>query len=239
MKPTPSPPRLLPLLSGTAAGSLGPQDLEEIGISAAAVDILELALGLGLERIDRLGGLHAVTGWAGPLLAVARMTTFPAAAPGWRGRALPRLVAERDGILELRSSIDGATVQLARSQLSDAARRMGAEPAASLAGDGVELLAWDDATPPPGALLVSTLAQDMAANSRFWDGAGWTRLAAAPGGGDAGSPLLKGCRCRACALASRGYLAHLSAQREITAEHLLGWHNLHQLRLLVEGGSAG
>jgi len=26
--------------------------------------------------------------------------------------------------------------------------------------------------------------------------------------------------------------------REITAEHLLGWHNLHQLRLVVEGGSA-
>lgn len=237
MKPTPSPPRLLPLLSGTAAGSLGPEDLEEIGISAAAVDMVELALGLGLERIDRLGGLHALTGWAGPLLAVARMTTDPAMATGWRSRALPRLVTERDGILELRSSIDGATVQLARSQLSDAARRMGAEPAASLAGDGAQLLAWDDGDPPPGALLVSTLAQDMAAKARFWAGAGWTRLAAAPG--DAGYPLLQGCLCRACAVASRGYLAHLSALREITAEHLLGWHNLHQLRLLVEGCSAG
>ena len=37
------------MLKGTAAGSLGPDDLAEIGITAAAVDIVELALGLGLE----------------------------------------------------------------------------------------------------------------------------------------------------------------------------------------------
>src|ERR1700716_38395 len=161
MRPTPSPPRLVPLLRGTAAGSLGPSDLEEIGISAAALDILELALGLGLERVEFLGGLHALTGWAGPLLAVARMTTDVPAVRGWRARALPQLVADRDGILELRSAIDGATVRLARSELADAARRMGAEPAASLAEEGAELVAWDDGNPPPNSLLVSTLAQDM------------------------------------------------------------------------------
>jgi tRNA-guanine family transglycosylase len=76
----------------------------------------------------------------------------------------------------------------------------------------------------------------MAAQNRYWDGAAWADLAAA---GEEGSPLLESCRCRACAIANRGYLAHLAAMREITAEHLLGWHNLHQLRLLVEGGSAG
>jgi queuine/archaeosine tRNA-ribosyltransferase len=238
MKPIPSPPRLVPLLAGTAAGSLGPRDLEEIGISVAAVDILELALGLGLERVAALGGLHALTGWAGPLLAVARTTTEVPVATGWRARALPRVVAERDGTLQLRSAIDGSTVRLTRSELADAARRMGAEPAASLAGDGVELWAWNDGHPPPGALLVSTLAQDMAAQARYWDGAGWAELSTT-GGVEDNSPLLQSCRCRACAVASRGYLAHLSAMREITAEHLLGWHNLHQARLLVEGGSAG
>lgn len=238
MKPTLSPPRLVPLLQGTAAGSLGPRDLEEIGIGAAAVDILELALGLGLKRAQNLGGLHALTGWAGPLLAVARTTTDLPRATGWRARALPRLVADRADVLELRSAIDGTTVRLARSDLAEAARRMGAEPAASLAAGGVELLAWDAGYPPPNALLLSTLAQDMAAQTRYWDGAGWAELASARGGDD-GSPLLESCRCRACAIASRGYLAHLSAMREITSEHLLGWHNLYQLRLLVEGGSAG
>jgi tRNA-guanine family transglycosylase len=47
--------------------------------------------------------------------------------------------------------------------------------------------------------------------------------------------MADGCDCRACAVAGRGYLAHLWAMREITAEHLLGWHNLHQLRRMVEG----
>jgi queuine/archaeosine tRNA-ribosyltransferase len=237
MRPTPSPPRLVPLLRGSGAGSLGPHDLEEIGISVAAVDILELALGLGLQRVNDLGGLQALTGWAGPLLAEARMTSEAPPATGWRARALPRLIAERDGVLELRSAIDGRTFRLARSELADAARRMGAEPAVSLTGDGVELLAWDEGDPPPNALLLSTLAQDMAAQARFWDGGGWAGLAVARG--EDGSPLLESCRCRACAIASRRYLAHLAAMREITAEHLLGWHNLYQLRLLVEGGSAG
>ena len=92
MRPTPSPPRLVPLLSGTAAGSLGPLDLEEIGVGAVAVDIVELALGLGLDRVERLGGLHALTGWAGPLLAVGRVTAEAPAATGRRARALPRLI---------------------------------------------------------------------------------------------------------------------------------------------------
>jgi queuine/archaeosine tRNA-ribosyltransferase len=238
MKPTPSPPRLVPLLSGTAAGSLGPHDLQEIGIGIAAVDILELALGLGLERVADLGGFHALTGWAGPLLAVARTTTAVPVATGWRARALPRVVAERDGTLQLQSAIDGSTVRLARAELADAARLMGAEPASSLTGDGVELLAWEGGHPPPDALLLSTLAQDMAARARYWDGAGWAELST-NGGIEDNSPLLESCRCRACAVASRGYLAHLAAMREITAEHLLGWHNLHQARLLVEGGLAG
>jgi queuine/archaeosine tRNA-ribosyltransferase len=237
MKPTPSPPRLVPLLRGTAAGSLAPYDLEEIGIGAAAVDILELALGLGLDRVQRLGDLHALTGWTGPLLAVARTSNDVPPATGWRARALPRLVADRDGVLELRSAIDGATVRLARPELAEAARRMGAEPAASLAADGVELVAWDEGHPPANALLVSSLAQDMASQAFYWDGAGWAELRA-PGEPQDTAPLIDGCRCRACAIASRVYLAHLSTMREITAEHLLGWHNLHQLRLVVEGGSA-
>jgi queuine/archaeosine tRNA-ribosyltransferase len=35
-------------------------------------------------------------------------------------------------------------------------------------------------------------------------------------------------------VADAGYIRHLVAMREITGTHLLGWHNLHQLRRLVE-----
>ena len=231
MKPIPPPPRLLPLLAGTAAGSLGPEDLAEIGITAAAVDIVELALGLGLDRVERLGGLARLTGWEGPLVAVARMASGRPAATGWRARALPELLSEHEGTLKLRSALDGGILSLERLALADWARRLGAEPATSVAGDGAEVLEWEGGEPPPGALLVSGMAQERAREGRFWDGSGWTGLATAAGAGS----LVDGCGCRACAVASRGYLAHLWAMREITAEHLLGWHNLHQLHQMVEG----
>jgi queuine/archaeosine tRNA-ribosyltransferase len=221
----------VPLLAGSAAGSLGPDDLAEIGISVAAVDIVELAVGTGLHRVERLGGLARLTGWDGPLVAVARMASAPPPATGWRARALPQLLSESDGVLELRSALDGSKVSLVRAELAEWARRLGAEPAISIDGDGVEARIWEEAEPPAAALLVSSRAQDEARKGRFWDGGGWTELAALSGAG----ALLDGCDCRACAIAGRGYLAHLWSMREITAEHLLGWHNLHQLRRLVEG----
>ena len=223
------------MLAGSAAGSLGPDDLVEIGISVAAVDIVELAMGLGVDRIERLGGLARLTGWQGPLVAVARFGAGPPPATGWRARALPELLSERDGVLRLRSTVDGGTVTVTREDLADGARRIGAEPAASVTGAGVDVLEWDDGEPPPGGLLVSSRAAEEAHRGRFWDGSGWGELAAAPGPG----PLLDGCGCRACRVAERGYLAHLLAMREITAEHLLGWHNLYQLRLVVEGQATG
>jgi queuine/archaeosine tRNA-ribosyltransferase len=234
MKPTPPPPRLLPLLSGTAAGSLAPADLLEIGISAVAVDIVELALGMGLEVVDRLGGLPALTGWDGPMVAVIRTATTAPDATGWRAKSPPWLVSDRDGVLLLRSSVDGRTTGLARAELTDWARRLGADPAVSISGSGVEVADWDGGEPPAGALLVSRLAQEEAGHGRFWTGAEWGDLGRAATEAPA-APLVAACDCRACAIASRGYLAHLQAMHEITAEHLLGWHNLHQLRLRVEG----
>jgi queuine/archaeosine tRNA-ribosyltransferase len=231
MRPTPQPPRLLPLLAGSAAGSLGPEDLTEIGISAAAIDIVELAVGLGLDRVERLGGLARLTGWEGPLVAVARMALVPPAATGWRARALPELLAEGDGVLELRSALDGGRVRLVRTELAAWARRLGAEPATSVAGEGVEVVQWDGGEPPPAALLVTGQPQEQAREGRFWDGSTWVEVVTANGE----SSLVEGCGCRACSIAGRGYLAHLWAMREITAEHLLGWHNLYQLRRMVEG----
>jgi queuine/archaeosine tRNA-ribosyltransferase len=231
MRPTPQPPRLLPLLAGSAAGSLGPEDLTEIGISAAAIDIVELAVGLGLDRVERLGGLARLTGWEGPLVAVARVTSAPPTATGWRARALPELLSESDGVLELHSALDGGRVSLARAELAAWARRLGAEPAASVAGEGVEVVEWDGGEPIPGVLLVTSQPQEQAHKGRFWGGSAWAELAGAEGAGS----LVEGCGCRACGIASRGYLAHLWAMREITAEHLLGWHNLYQLRRMVEG----
>ncbi len=220
-------------MAGSAAGSLGPEDLREIGISAVAVDILELGLGLGWERIERLGGLGTFLGWDGPVVAVAGWSTGPTGTTGRRARALPQLLSDEDGVLHLRSAIDGTTVKLGRLEISDAARRLGAEPDAAIAGDGVALVTWEDGDPPAGPVILSRLAQEQAHRGRFWNGAGWSELRPSAAFADE-EPLRNGCACRACGIATRGYLTHLWNMREITAEHLLGWHNLHQSWLRVE-----
>src|SRR5258708_6957982 len=233
MKPILSAPRLLPLLAGAATASLGPEDLREIGVSAVAVDIVELAVGLGLERIERLGGLSAFLAWDRPVVAIAGWSTAAPATTGRRSRTPPQLLSERDGVLLLRSAIDGGTIQLARRDLAAWADRLGAEPASSIAGEGLDVASWDDGDPPPGQLIVSGLAQRQAHEGRFWDGAGWSQLGSSPA--DAGNqPMREDCSCRGCAIATRGYLSHLWKMREITAEHLLCWHNLHQIRIRIE-----
>ena len=237
MRPNPSAPRLLPLLAGSAAASLGPADLREIGVGSLAVDIVELALGLGLERIERLGGLPGLLGWDGPVVAIAGWSIERPPSSGRRGRALPQLLGDQEGVVELRSAIDGSTVRLARQELSEWAYRLGAAPDASIAGAGVVVVTWEAGDPPAGPLVVSRLAQLEAHGGRFWDGAGWNALGPTAGAGGEG-PMREGCACRACATATRGYLAHLWKMREITAEHLLGWHNLHQARLRVEEAQA-
>jgi queuine/archaeosine tRNA-ribosyltransferase len=225
-------------MAGSAAGSLGPEDLREIGISAVAVDILELGLGFGWERIERLGGLRAFLGWDGPVVAVAGWSTGRAEATGRRAQALPQLISEEDGVLQLRYAIDGRTIRVGRQEISGWATRLGADPDVSIAGAGVALVAWEEGNPPEGQMVVSRLAQHEAHRGRFWNGAGWIQLgASAAAAGE--EPLLKDCGCRACAIATHGYLTHLWGVREITAEHLLGWHNLHQSRLRVEEAAAG
>ncbi len=157
MRPNPSAPRLLPLLAGSAAASLGPADLREIGVGSLAVDIVELALGLGLERIERLGGLPGLLGWDGPVVAIAGWSIERPPSSGRRGRALPQLLGDQEGVVELRSAIDGSTVRLARQELSEWAYRLGAAPDASIAGAGVVVVTWEAGDPPAGPLVVSTL----------------------------------------------------------------------------------
>ena len=54
--------RLAPLLAAGAHGSLGAADLEMLGVSVVAVDILEVALGPGLARVSDAGGLGRLFG---------------------------------------------------------------------------------------------------------------------------------------------------------------------------------
>src|SRR5205809_7436520 len=62
-------PAFVPAAWAGAVPSLDPAEMAQLGASALAVSALQLALRPGTETITSLGGLHAFTGWAGPLLS--------------------------------------------------------------------------------------------------------------------------------------------------------------------------
>ncbi|HEV3233452.1 MAG TPA: hypothetical protein VG329_02755 [Candidatus Dormibacteraeota bacterium] len=223
---------MAPLLAGTAAGSLGPADLAEVGISIVALDILELWMGVGFDRIRAAGGLGAFIGWDGPIVGVARYSDEAAPTTGWRGRGLPQLLKQLDDKLRLRSAVDGAVVDVVIDDLRTEAASLGSG-IVDTTGDG-EVNVWSGAGEPSasGTIVVTEAANLEAAAGRYHSSSGWTELASAADG-----PLVPGCDCRTCRIAGAAYIAHLADAREITAQHLLGWHNTHRLRLVVEGPS--
>jgi hypothetical protein len=208
-----------------------------MGFEVVAVNLLELAVSPGLEVIRALGGLGPFTSWRGRLVAQLlgdRPETpargSPVGATGWRARRLPVIVREDDGEMELRSPVDGSTWRLNAADLWAAARELGA---ATLDGESASWWRTHREPPPAGGTVVSSVPAQAAREGLYLTPGGWLEVAARAD--DARGPLVEGCACRACAIAHAGYLAHLWRQREITAAHLLGWHNLHQARLLVEG----
>jgi hypothetical protein len=216
---------------------LTPGELRELGISAVAVDILELALGPGLERLAALGGCEGFLGWDGPVLAIARVTEQPVAAAGWRAGGLPQLLSGDGGRLRLKSAVDGRVIAVHVDELAAACDVIGAVPSAQLSTRGPVFAYWARPMPqaPAGELVVSPLAATLAGEGVFWEGGDWASLDERAGAG----ALVDGCTCRTCSTASRDYLNHLRHEHEMTAQHLLGWHNMHWLRHLVEERDPG
>jgi queuine/archaeosine tRNA-ribosyltransferase len=222
--------RLAPLLAGTAAGSLGATDLEEIGVSQVAVDILELGLAIGWERLRHFGDLRRFTAWEGEIVAVARYTDAATmGGGGWRARQLPQLLRRDKDTLRLRSPINGAVIDVAVERLATEAAALGAVPVKGIGEQSSVTWSDPDSPAPAGAVVITDLAATEAAAGRFRSAGGWEPIEAPPDG-----PLVRGCRCRACEVATAPYIAHLWSANEITAQHLLGWHNLRQLLVEVE-----
>jgi queuine/archaeosine tRNA-ribosyltransferase len=217
----------VPLLEGGACGSLGPRDLREIGIEVVAIDVLELSSEVGVDRIRACGGINAWLSWQGPVLAIFRVATTAPSTTGWRGHGLPHLIRERDGELTVKSPVDGTALNTSHAALAMAALAIGAVPSAQLDNAGERFCLWDDAgsAPPAEDLVVSGLAAAQARAGKHFDDDSWQ---------DVTEQLKAYCDCRACSLASGDLLRHLWESREITATHLLTWHNLHRMRLAVE-----
>jgi queuine tRNA-ribosyltransferase len=61
-------PAFMPVGTLGAVKGITPQELEAAGASILLANLYHLALRPGVDTVERLGGLHAFTGWPGPLL---------------------------------------------------------------------------------------------------------------------------------------------------------------------------
>ncbi|REJ84021.1 MAG: tRNA guanosine(34) transglycosylase Tgt [Acidobacteria bacterium] len=61
-------PAFMPVGTLGAVKGLGPEALEECGAQVMLANLYHLTLRPGIERIAELGGIHAWTGWRGPIL---------------------------------------------------------------------------------------------------------------------------------------------------------------------------
>ena len=210
-----------------------------MGVEVVAVNLLELAVSPGLDVLAAVGGLARFTGWRGAIVGVSHGDTRRPAlgtAGGFRARRLPVVLRDEGDRLLVRSEIDGSVHDLSHHALAAAAGVLGATPPAALLPPGTALHRWPSMSEPrpPEGWVYSAVPDEAARLGLYLAPDGWAEIsattdAAAPG------PLVPGCECRACQVAQVGYIAHLWSQREITATHLLGWHNLHTIRRRVEG----
>jgi len=208
-----------------------------MGFEVVAVNVLELAISPGFEAIATIGGLGRFTGWRGVILPVNladRGLRSARTDSGWRARRLPLVLREQGDELTLRSPIDGSTHQFSAGGLARAIVGLGASETTAVLPPGAQLETWTDiaALPPATGWVVSAVPAEAGRHGRYLAPTGWAdvREVALTATG----PLVADCECRPCAIAGAGYIAHLFSQGEITAAHLLGWHNLHTVRDRVE-----
>jgi queuine tRNA-ribosyltransferase len=104
---------------GTVKGVL-PRDLAELGATMVLANTYHLHLRPGEDVIARLGGLHAVMAWDGPILTDSG---------GYQVFSLGHTARVDDDGVSLKSVVDGAAVRLTPEGVIDIERKLGADVA--------------------------------------------------------------------------------------------------------------
>jgi queuine tRNA-ribosyltransferase len=148
----------MPVGTAGSVKGLPPWELDRLAPEMVLANTYHLLLRPGLETIEKLGGLHRMMGWRGPILTDSGgFQVFSLAA---------RRKVEEDGV-SFRSHIDGAELRLTPESCVDAQRRLGVDIAMAL-----------DVCPPFPAPR-RELEKAVAITSRW---AGRCRRALPPGG---------------------------------------------------------
>jgi queuine tRNA-ribosyltransferase len=122
-------PAFMPVGTLGAVKGIAPWELEALGASVLLANLYHLSLRPGIETIERLGGLHAFSGWRRPIL------TDSGGFQVWSLAPLRKL--DEEGVT-FRSHLDGKLVRFTPEGVVDRQRRLGVDVAMVLD----ECIAW-------------------------------------------------------------------------------------------------
>lgn len=113
-------PAFMPVGTLGAVKGMTPQELEAAGASILLANLYHLALRPGIDTVERLGGIHAFTGWQGPVL------TDSGGFQVWSLGGLRTLDAEG---VTFRSHLDGSLLRFTPEGVVGLQQRMGVDVA--------------------------------------------------------------------------------------------------------------
>lgn len=138
-------PAFMPVGTLGAVKGLGAESLEGVGASIMLANLYHLTLRPGIDVVEDLGGLHAFTGWPGPILTDSG---------GYQVFSLSqRRTLDADGVT-FRSHVEGSPVRFTPEGVVDAQRRLGVDIAMVLD----ECPPWPIEQPAAAASLERTVA---------------------------------------------------------------------------------
>lgn len=111
-------PQFMPVGTRATVKGVFPRDLTEMGATVVLANAFHLALRPGAETVKRLGGLHAMMDWPGPILTDSG---------GFQVFSLASLRTLDDGGVTFRSPLDGELVRLTPESCMDLQRALGAD----------------------------------------------------------------------------------------------------------------
>lgn len=111
-------PAFMPVGTLGAVKGVRPGELAAAGASIMLSNLYHLALRPGVETVERLGGLHAFTGWPGPILTDSG---------GFQVFSLSTLRKVDEGGVTFRSHLDGSPLRFTPEGVVDLQERLGVD----------------------------------------------------------------------------------------------------------------
>jgi queuine tRNA-ribosyltransferase len=111
-------PAFVPVGTAGAVKGITPQQLRETGSVLVLANTYHLLLRPGIETVEKLGGLHKLMAWNGPILTDSG---------GYQIFSLSPLAKIDDDGVEFTSHVDGATIYLNAEIATEVQNRLGAD----------------------------------------------------------------------------------------------------------------